>query len=259
MTLSQADRAARAKVLHLAPGEARAQPAVGKPAVKRLDWTRIKADHATGQYSDLELAELHKTSRTVISRRRSLERRKDPSSWAVDRSEDVKRATQALLMQESVEMTLSAGQTAGSVLATATAVAGVILGHRREITAARSVVMGMLAQLETTTTAPALWARTVELASEGLDDDEMAGIRAQARELLKLHNRAGSALKLVDAITKLHAGERRAFGLEDGAIPDDDLSKLSIQQLQGEIGRIRARLADSRLTVIDNEAVQARD
>lgn len=182
-----------------------------------IDWQRIEADHSTGRYTDQELADAHGVQRAVLSRHRSKARQRDPSSWAVDRSADVARATQALLAHQQITEVVTKGNAAESVLTAALASRDVILRHRTDLAQARDVAMRLLCELDATTTMAGELAKAFEVATSDLAPEEKAGLREQFKGLMKLHARASSVHKLADSLQKVQTMERKAFGIEDAS------------------------------------------
>lgn len=215
----------------------------GKPARRRLDWERIERDHATGRYTDAELAAKYETHRQTISERRTRDRAANPSAWSVDRSDAVKRATAALLIQAQTNSVIAAGDGATAVMAAATNARDVILTHRTEIREGRRIAGDLLAELAATTTRRDALVRMLDSAAATMDEAEAAALAAQARELVKLHNRVGSMQKLADTMTRLQTLERKAFGIGDDDAGTNPLDTMNEGELQAEIDRLAAKLA----------------
>ena len=113
----------------------------------RIDWVRLQRDYATGRFTDRELAVKYDTARSVVNRRRKADRAKSAAAWPIDRSEDVRRATAALLMHEQVARNVATGADSESVLAAATMAKDVILRHRAAARRGREVTNALLAEL----------------------------------------------------------------------------------------------------------------
>lgn len=232
------------KHLPASKGSARTRPGPGG-----TDWARVRADHNTGRYTDEELGALHGLHWGSIRRRRREDSKTDPTLWAVDRSAEVARATQALLIHDQ---TVQAGGAASAVMAAAIATRDVILQHRQDVRRARDVAMGLLDELAATTMNAEQLARLFELCSADLDPEQLAGLREQFKGLLKLHARASSVHKLTDALVKAQTLERRAFGIADTDDPGkDDARQLSDLERAARLTRIldRARQAKAAAEV----------
>lgn len=187
---------------------------INKPGPGGVDWARVRADHNTGRFTDEELAALHGLRRQSIGRRRTRDNATDPTLWAHDISHDVQRVTQALLTQTGLAETVAMGGSASSVVTAALASRDVILRHRGDLSRARDVAMGLLEQLDATTTrGPALDA-LFALATEDLDPQQKAAMREEFKGFMRLHSRTASMHKLADSLAKLQNGERKAFGLD---------------------------------------------
>lgn len=255
-TLSKAQ--GKAQAAPRMPGPQLVTDAPVKPKWRRLDWERIRRDHSTGKYTLAELAAMHDTAEETISRRRKRDRTADPGAWPVDRSEEVRRATAALLIQASTKATISEGQAAEAVLAAAHATKDVILSHRTDAKAARSLANALVAELADVTHNKAGVARLLELAAADLDEAERAAMHAQARELLKLHSRAATLQKLTDAMQRAQVMERRAFGISDDDKGESPLDTMNERELQAEIDRLGQQLGTGPyLAAVDGRSVAA--
>lgn len=204
-------------------------------------WRQVERDHATGRWSDADLAERHGVKVGTLRARRTRDRKADPAAWAVDLSGDVQRATQAVLTQAAL---IEAGGQADAVMAAARQIAGVLTGHRKDVQAARGVAMALLEELEVATVGKEGVAEMLEKAGADLDGMAKVAYHAQVRQFMALHSRVGSMAKLAEALNRLQPLERRAFG-----IPDDDkklgnpLDAMTERQLEAEIERLQAELA----------------
>ncbi len=201
------------------------------PKRKATDWEAIERDHATGKYTDAELGKKHKTARESICRKRAAEQKKDPRRWQKDLSEQVRAATQALLVHaevtKQVTEAVTAGHTVTAVMVAAEIGKDVILAHRHELRAARALAMELLQEVQ----AGAQLAEHKELlaqvlAGSGATPADEAKARQAVQRALDTGSRVTSAKNLADTLTKLHAGERVAFALSDDD-GDDAKSKKS--------------------------------
>lgn len=221
-----------------APASPATEIGPAKPKPRRLDWERIERDHATGRFTDEELASLHKTNRTTISQRRTRDRAANPAAWPVDRTRDVQRATAALLMQEGVDATLAKGDAAEAVLAVAQLSKGVILEHRHEVKRARAVGATLMAELADVSEHRHSIAKLLESASAAMDEAAAAALAAQVRELVKLHARASTLQKLTDSMQRAQVMERKAFGISDDDGGSNPLDSMTEAELEAEIERL---------------------
>ena len=209
---------------------------------RRIDWGRIERDYATGHFTDKELAQKHGTARAVITRKRSADRKLNPTAWPIDRSADVKRATAALLLNDHVTQTVARGNDAEAVLAAAHVIKDVILSHRSDLKRARLVTSALMAELSEVTTHRRDLGQLIERAAATMNDAEAANLAAQARELVKLHNRISSVQKLADAMARFQTQERRAFGISDDDKGESPLDTMNERELQAEIDRLGQQL-----------------
>jgi hypothetical protein len=222
------------------------------PKTPRLDWEAIERDHATGKYTDGELAAKHKTSRETIVRRRTRDQKADPRRWKKDLRKQVREATQAMLVHaevtrksQEVTATITGGHTSTAILAAAEMSKQVILQHRTELQSARELAMELLGEVR----ASALLAEQKELIAEVLAGEsatpaQEAKARQAVRQALDTGSRVASVKQLAETLTKLHAGERVAFSLDDEeAPPPDSPSELSDEELDR---RINERLNANR-------------
>lgn len=211
------------------------------PKRRRLDWEAIERDFATGKYTDGELAAKHQTSRETINRQRAKDQKADPRRWQKDLTKQVRDATQALLMHEAVTKevtgTITAGHTATAVLVAAEVSKQVILQHRTELQAARTLAMELLAEVQS----QRLLADDKELlalvlAGPGAKPGDEAQARQAVQKALATGSRVASVKALAETLTKLHSGERVAFSLNDdrGDEPPapPDLSTIPPEQRQ---------------------------
>lgn len=189
--------------------------------------------------TQVELARRHGISDVTLCRRMKADAAKDPTLWVKDLRKEVQRAAQALLAQEQVQQTIKAGKEAGSVLAAAEAVKQVIAGHREDVRRARGVADDLLRELAGLKGSQGDLAKAIEIATEG-DEAAAKALQTQLRELMRIHNRVGSAQKLADTMLKLQSIERKAFSIPDEGPEGDDLDQLSDAELDA---RIEAELA----------------
>lgn len=214
------------------------------PRGQALDdlWRRVKREHATGRHSDEALAVMFAHEGMTVQRlrgRRNRDRKIDPADWATHTAADVRAATQAILAQQAV---IEQGGRADAVLAAARQTAGVLTRHRKDAGEARDAIMEVLAEVRRTSVKPAEWEELVKAAAADLDQADRAALRAQLRNVLALHSRAGSIHKVADALLKAQIAERKAWGVADDPKDADPLQGLTDDQLLAEIANIGAQL-----------------
>lgn len=202
------------------------------PVRRRADWEAIERDYRTGQFSDQELADKHGNviSRQAISKRAKLQ------GWQKDLSVEVRRATKAKLIAEQVaekvaeevaaKVAKSGNATIDAVLAAAETNKQVVLGHRRDIAKLTSLTMSLVGQLET------------------------AASETDAAKRLPIGELVLTAQRASQAVAKLQAAERVAFGLDE---PEDSAAAAA-----GTSSLTDAQRA-SRLAVLLSKARKAAD
>lgn len=225
---------------------------VEKPAEKqkktRIDWDAVKRDYRTDKLTLIQLGEKHGTNAATICRKIKKDQLIDPNDWPKDLTEAIRVATNAQLMTELVKDQVNEGQQKvnGTILAAAELNKQVILKHRKDIEATRSVAFGLLKEVEES----ALMVEEKELltqilAGEGAEPKDEAQARQIVNKALNFGNRVSSVKLLADTFTKLQDSERKAFGLDDGDkkppaddLPDDVLDrKLSEYLERASVGR----------------------
>jgi len=184
----------------------------------RVDWDAVVRDFRVDSLSDTELSIKHGVSREAIVRRRKKDTDIDPSIWARDLSPQVRAATNALLMSESIanKITCDHAQVTGVILAQAEVNKHVILGHRkglRDITAVRDLLLNQVA--EAAANLPAL-AEVIEMVrsedDRGTDKANDALKKALSRSAL-----VDDLKKLAEIDEKVRKGEREAFSIGDAS------------------------------------------
>jgi hypothetical protein len=183
------------------------------PGKRRTDWEAVERDYRTSQFTLRELAAKHGATHTTISRRA------ERDGWTKDLSEAIRQATNAKLIEATVQQECtSAHQSATeAVLGAAELNKQVILGQRSRVVEATRVAMGLLAELQATSTSAEELQRMFELMTAELAGPDLAAAQAQFRELMRLHSRVGSVQKLMDALGKAQAMEAAAFSLAPAA------------------------------------------
>lgn len=182
------------------PAESPGAGGAPAPVRRRADWEAIERDYRTGQFSDQELADKHGNviSRQAISKRAKIQK------WQKDLSNEVRRATKAKLIAEQVaekvakevatRVAKGGNATINAVLAAAETNKQVVLGHRRVIVKLTTLTMTLVEALE----------------NAAAETD--AAKRLPLGELMLTAQRAGQAM------ARLQAAERVAFGLDE---PED--------------------------------------
>lgn len=194
----------------------------------QIDWEAIQRDYRTGRMTDGELSAKHGVSREAIVRRR----KREPDSWPQDLSKAVREATNAAVVREMITAAITDGHSkiTTSVLAAAEVGKDVILRHRSDILAARTVAYDLLAELQKSAMLAEHQDLLAEiLAGEGATLKDANEARTAVARALGLGGRVSSVKSLADALTKLQAAERIAFKLDE----DDqgDTNSAGVRQL----------------------------
>lgn len=220
-------------------------PEITRNALERAAlWRRVERAHATGRYSDAQLAERFSREGVTVDRlrrERTRARKLDVASWAVDLTGDVKRASAAILAQQAM---IAEGGTADAVMAAARQVAGVLSQHRQDAGSARALMMDLMNELRAATLRPEALDSLFQGIESELEGAELAAFRSQVREFMRLHSRVSSMFKLAQTMQTVQRQERQAFGVADDHRPADNLDALSTEQLQARLDMLNAEIAD---------------
>lgn len=100
-----------------------------------IDWDAVERDFRTTRLTDTELAGKHGATREAIVRRRKKDCAADPTRWQRDLAPEVRRATSALLLKESITQQITDGhrQITDAVMSAAEQGKQIILEHRRAL------------------------------------------------------------------------------------------------------------------------------
>lgn len=212
---------------------------------RKIDWEAIERDWRTGKFTLRELEAKWDVDNATISRRMRADKAVDPTRWQKDLSKVVRQATNAKLMADMVSSEVSKGQQdVSNVIQVAAEInTSVILRHREDIKATRSLAMAMLNELGTATHSPEQLAALFEAVQSDMSETELMTARGAFNALMKLSSRVASIQKLADTLTKVQTLERKAFGLdEEGGEDPDDAANLSDAELDARIEEKLGRL-----------------
>lgn len=226
------------------------KPAAKKPASKpaaapatkrqRTDKEAVERDYRTGRFTLRELGAKHKCDHALIAR--WIKRH----GWTQDLTAAVKSATNALVIQESVNKAVTEGQqtVTNTVLAAAELNAQVILGHRNRVQRATEVAMRMLDELDQTTLGADKLQSMFETLTAELSGPALASVQMQFRDLMRLHNRVTSAQKLMAALGEAQKLEAQTFNLYADKKPGgSDLEQMTDDEIDAAIAEKQARLS----------------
>jgi hypothetical protein len=191
----------------------------------RADWEAIERDYRLGIYTVVELAERH---HGVVTRQ-AIAKRAKVKGWSKDLTTAVRQATAAKLLaaqqreaevaQEKVavaqKVALVAFEATDAVEVASSANAGVILRHRNNLLQISDAVVRMLGELTDVTLHPGELQGMFDMLHSECTPPELSAAQRRFDALLELPTRIGSVQKLVDAMVKAQAGERKAHQLDD--------------------------------------------
>lgn len=183
----------------------------------------IEKEYRIGQYTLRQVAANHAVDPAAISR---MAKRR---AWVQDRRLEVKARSDAQLLKASQEPRKSSDPekstpTELEIDAAATTRTRVVLAHRQYALRARTLVMNMLSELETVTTAPVLLQDLHDCLTKCSTGQVIPpALRNRAdlalQQALTLGNRAGILKSLVESLTKVVTIERQAFSINDPELP----------------------------------------
>jgi hypothetical protein len=202
------------------------------PKRARADWEAIERDYRTGAFSDHELAVKHGN----VVTRQAISKRAKEKGWTKDLTAAVRQATRAKVIEKEVAERVQqqvaetvAGNVAESFRKTADVVEAVaevravmLRRHQTEWSELASVAAGLRQELREA----ALSEEDKELLAQILAGDsaeprDIYKARQTVAKALDLGGRISSIKALSETFTKVQLGQRLAYGLEDGAGPDN--------------------------------------
>lgn len=180
---------------------------------KAPDWERIEADYRAGLLSVREIAAAHGLTHGAINKRAKRD------GWERDLAAKIKAKADALVSKRSVSSLVSTERVVTDkaiVEANAEVIAGIRLGHRKDIARARSLAMSLLAELEGQTLNMDLVGYLGELlggteGEQGVSDKMLALYHA----VTSLPGRTKTMKDLGDTLKNLITLEREAYGIAD--------------------------------------------
>ena len=212
---------------------------------RSINWPAIEIDYRAGVKSLRVLGAEYGISHGAINKRA----RRD--GWPRDLSARIDERTRELVSRAAVsaeDTAVSRAAEKAVVEANATLQANVILSHRTDIQAARSLVVSMLKELDLVSQNRDL----LEQMAEAVTADDKSVRRQELFErAISLPSRAGAVDKLSGALSRLVALEREAFGLNRGEVAPDPIDEMSREQLESAF----VAMLD-RARVINGEAVR---
>lgn len=206
-----------------------APPPAKKP---RTDWDAVHRDFRTGKFTHQELADKYGVSRAAVTKQARV------NGWRQDLGEQIRQATNAKVAElVASEVAEGSQKVTDTVLAAAELNKQVIVGHRGELSRGRDHARDLMEELEQ----GRMLAEEQELlvaviAREGATQPELEIARRAVQKALALPTRVSAFKAWAEAVTKLHASERVAYGLDEKE--DDDAKSSAAQTIADFIGGI---------------------
>lgn len=178
----------------------------------------MERDYRAGLKSLREIGLEHGVTHGAIRKRATRD------GWDRDLSARIKAKAEALVSKAEVSRQVStdtADTEKAIVEANATAIMRVRLTHRKDIARARDMTNRLLAELDTTTADPGLYAQIQGLVAltEGMSKKDADKLAGAVQKVLELPNRTYTMKMLADTMTKLIGLEREAYSLESDKDP----------------------------------------
>lgn len=219
-----------------APRSIEAAPRASAPAPakkrRRTDWEAVERDYRTGKFTLRELEAKHGADNGLISRQAK------KYGWTQDLSKAIKAATNAKLVEQLVSKEISSAQqkVSTTVLAAAEMNKDVILGHRKDIRMLREIAVDLADELHQIGKVD-LKSIASMLEDDSLTQEQVASLREGIAAVTKLPTRILGVQRLSQAIGRVQALERQAFGLDDPETPPpvDEIGDLSDEELDARI------------------------
>jgi len=190
-----------------------------RKASEAIDWDPIQREYCLAQVTVRNLAATHGIDPTALVRKAKKE------GWVRSKRAEVKALSEhQLLMAENGNANPKTTPSQLDVAAAATVRTNIVLAHRRDALRARTLAMTMMAELQAMTEAPVLIRDLQACLAQCQAGEEIPhAILARADTLLgqalTLDNRSGILKSLLDALAKVVAIEREAFGINEPEPP----------------------------------------
>lgn len=233
----------------------------GRQRRAAIDWPAIEADYRRGM-TRAQLEAKYDVAGSQISRRKAEDQEKDPTRWQRDNlQQEIAQATAALDVRHRIgQPVVVDGKTASIVLAAAELNRQVIESHRADLRRAKGLAAKLLAELEAAMLTPEQRdALAVLLAGEDADPLMKASARSAVEKLLGLGARVQQLQRLTEALQRLHAGEREAYGIRE-VVPENPAKELTdverSARLLAVLERAKAARAAATLTAPDGTTIQ---
>lgn len=193
-------------------------------APKNIDWEAIESDYRAGLLSLREMAAAHGVSHVAIKKRA------DRDGWTRDLSAKIKAKADDLVNRRAVTSSVTSpnAPTERQIIeANAQRIARVRGEHRADIGRMRTLVLALLAELETETGDIQAFRELGELL-RAPDDRGVDKLNDLYHKVISSAGRVDSLKKLSETMKNLIGLEREAYGLDSGAnkAPGSDDAKM---------------------------------
>jgi hypothetical protein len=202
-----------------------------------VDWEGIEREYRAGQLSLREIGREYGVSEAAIRKRAKKE------AWSRDLTAKVQAAVRTELVRAEVR-SAHRDQTEREIVAEA-AMRGVdvILAHRTDVKAARTIVSELLTELAEASTGRAEIEAAIE---DETAKDQGGGRRAAMLKAVSLSTRSTVLVNLSAALKNVISLERQAFNLDAEAQEDpSNVRKMSREARQAEIAALLAKAKPS--------------
>lgn len=181
------------------------------------DWEAVQELYRVGVASLRAIAAEHNCTEGAIRKRAKKE------SWPRDLKAKVKAKAEELVRKSEVRKTVRTGEVvteAMQISVAATVQADIIIKHRQDIPAARSLVSKMFKELELQADGIDLLQQLGEL-MRSEDEQGKDRLNDLYHKVISLSGRSGTLKSLVDSLKTMIGLEREAFNLND-ATPEEE-------------------------------------
>ena len=215
--MARSDKAAPTATLDPANNPAKPTGKADKSAAP--DWERIELDYRAGVKTLRQIADEHGISHGAINKRAKRD------GWERDLAAKIQAKADALVSKAAVSKPVSTETRVAErevIEANATAMADVLLAHRRDIQRSKSIVMRLLDELEQQTGLEnvALLEELGELLRSE-DDNGQDKLNDLYHKIIRLPERAKTMKLLADSLRVTVDMQRQAFSMDaKGAIPE---------------------------------------
>lgn len=176
---------------------------------KQIDWERIELDYRAGVLSVREIAAQHGITHGAINKRAKRD------GWDRDLSAKIKAKADTLVSKAEVSKEVSAEKAdteRRTIESNAQAIADIRIGHRKDISRLKSLVMALLKQLEDETGDPETFSALGEMMRRE-DDKGVDKLNDLYHKVISLPQRIDGIKKLSETLKTLISLEREAWGL----------------------------------------------